>query len=134
MYRNPQLKKILEEKGKDTYEIWQSIVVNQGSVQHLDFLSQEEKDVFLTAYEINQLALVKLAGDRQEYVDQAQSLNLFFPATVDPKIFHKVHVDAWEKGVKTLYYCRSESVLKADTTSRTYAAVEGTADCTSCEG
>lgn len=134
MYRNPALKKLLEERGKDTYEVWQSIVARQGSVQHLDFLSQDEKEVFLTAYEINQLALVKLAGDRQEYVDQAQSLNLFFAPNVDPKIFHRVHVEAWERGVKTLYYCRSESVLKADTASRTHAAVEGSADCSSCEG
>jgi ribonucleoside-diphosphate reductase alpha chain len=133
-YRNPHLKSLLQKKDKDTYEVWQSIVLNQGSVQHLDFLCKEEKEVFLTAYEINQLALVRLAGDRQPYIDQAQSLNLFFPVNIDPKIFHKVHIEAWKRGVKTLYYCRSESVLKSDSTSRTHAAVEGTADCASCEG
>ena len=134
MYRNPYLKKLLKLKGKDTYEIWQSIVGKQGSVQHLDFLDKNEKEVFLTAYEINQLALVELAGDRQKYIDQAQSLNLFFSTRVDPEVFHLVHVEAWKNKVKTLYYCRSESVLKADASSRTHNAINDSGDCSSCEG
>jgi ribonucleoside-diphosphate reductase alpha chain len=132
--RNPALEKLLETKGKNTYDVWRSIVGNQGSVQHLDFLTEDEKEVFLTAYEISQLALIKLAADRQPYIDQAQSLNLFFPADMDPKVFHQVHVEAWRGGVKTLYYCRSSSVLKADATSKTHADVSGDADCKSCEG
>jgi ribonucleoside-diphosphate reductase alpha chain len=133
---NPELKKLLEAKGKDNFEVWNSIVTKEGSVQHLDFLSEEEKEVFLTAYEISQFTLIDLAGDRQQYIDQAQSLNLFFPADVDPKLFHKVHVEAWKRGVKTLYYVRSSSVLKADVTSRSsrdLQAVES-GDCAWCEG
>ena len=131
--RNLYLEKLLETYNKSTYEVWASIVENQGSVQHLDFLSQNEKDVFLTAYEINQLHLVELAAERQKYIDQAQSLNLFFSPDIDPKIFHKVHIEAWKSGVKTLYYCRSDSVLRADVASRTYKDQEDEG-CSSCEG
>lgn len=133
---NPQLKKLLESKGKDVAEVWNSILSNNGSVQHLDFLSKEEKEVFLTAYEISQLTLIELAADRQKYIDQAQSLNLFFPADVDPKLFHRVHVEAWKGGIKTLYYCRSSSVLKADVTSRSHKDIEqvDNGECSWCEG
>ena len=128
-FKNKVLEKRLEELGKNTKEVWKSIVTNEGSVQHLDFLSEKDKEVFLTAREINQLHLVRLAAGRQYYIDQGQSLNLFFPANVDAKYFHKVHVEAWQLGVKTLYYCRSSSVLKSDTASRYYDE-----ECKSCEG
>jgi ribonucleoside-diphosphate reductase alpha chain len=132
---NPHLKKLLESKGKDTHEVWQSIVGNEGSVQHLDFLSTEEKEVFLTAYEISQFTLIEQAADRQVYIDQSQSLNLFFPANVSPKLFHKLHLEAWKKGIKTLYYCRSSSVLKADVASRSHQDLQAAEnkECSWCE-
>jgi ribonucleoside-diphosphate reductase alpha chain len=113
----------------DTKEAWKSIITNEGSVQHLDFLTDDEKKVFLTARETNQLDVVTQAAQRQQFIDQAQSLNLYFPANVDPAYFHKVHMSAWEMGVKTLYYCRSSSVLKGDVANRYYDV-----DCASCDG
>jgi ribonucleoside-diphosphate reductase alpha chain len=136
--KNIYLEKLLREMGKDLPEVWNSIVVNDGSVQHLDFLTPEQKEVFMTAREINQLSLVRQAGERQKYIDQAQSLNLFFPANVDPKFFHKVHFEAWKLGVKSLYYCRSSSVLKADAATREVieknTRVESAEECKACEG
>lgn len=128
-YKNPYLESVLEEIGENTPSTWRSIVSEEGSVQHLTFLSQEQKDVFLTAREINQLSIIRQAAARQPFIDQAQSLNLFFPVNVDAKWFHKVHMEAWESGLKTLYYCRSSSVLKADVASRYYDE-----SCTACEG
>lgn len=137
--KNPALEILLKELNKNTKDIWTSIVENDGSIQHLDFLSAEQKEVFLTAREINQYTVVKQAGDRQKYIDQAQSLNLYFPAPseVDPKFFHQVHFDAWKLGLKTLYYCRSNSVLKADSASRRVQLKNQTVasdDCKACEG
>lgn len=124
--RNKALSAVLQKHGKDTDDVWKEILVQNGSVQTLKFLSAEEKEVFKTAYEINQKALIRQAGQRQPFVDQAQSLNLFFPADADPKWFHEVHMEAWKAGVKTLYYCRSSSVIKGDVASRGD-------DCKSCE-
>ena len=129
LQQNPTLKKLLAEKGKDTPEVWKQIVVEQGSVQNLPFLSKEEKEVFLTAREINQMALVRQAASRQRFVDQAQSLNLFFPSNVDPNYFHRVHMLAWKEGVKSLYYCRTGSVLKGDIATRFYEET-----CQACSG
>ncbi len=111
------LKKLLIEKGQDNDEVWISILNNRGSVQHLDFLTDHEKDVFKTAIEIDQRWLIDLAADRTEMIDQAQSLNVFVPADSDKKYIHDIHYSAWKKGVKSLYYCRSQSIQRAETGS-----------------
>ncbi|MDA7705325.1 ribonucleoside-diphosphate reductase subunit alpha [Rickettsiales bacterium] len=115
--KNKNLVKLLQEKGKNTEETWSSITTNEGSVQHLDFLDDHEKTVFKTAQEIDQFWLVDLAADRSEYICQAQSLNLFFPGDVSKKYLHETHFRAWERGVKSLYYCRSTSIQRADKVS-----------------
>lgn len=112
--RNRHLKTLLEEKGKDDEDTWSSISVNEGSVQHLDFLTDEEKDVFKTAFEIDQRWLIDHAGDRSPYICQAQSLNVFLPADVHKRELHQLHHRAWKKGVKSLYYCRSKSIQRAE--------------------
>jgi len=117
--RNKYLDKIIKEKcnadtSLDYDEIWSSIIANDGSVQHLDILDDWQKDVFKTSMEIDQRWLVEHAADRQDYIDQAQSLNLFFRPDVNIKYLHAVHFMAWKKGLKTLYYCRSEKLAKAD--------------------
>lgn len=127
--QNPTLRKILAAKGKDTDEVWKSIAIEDGSVQHLDFLSEHEREVFKTGREINQMAVVNQAAARQKYIDQAQSVNLLFPPDVDPKYFHKVHMEAWRQGLKTLYYCRTGAVLKGDVATRFYDD-----SCKACEG
>lgn len=132
LVQNKTLEKLLESKGQNTALVWSSIVNNEGSVQHLDCLTKEEKEVFKTAREINQFALVKLAADRQQFIDQGQSVNLFFPANVNPKYFSEVHIEAWKQGMKSLYYCRTTSALKADSGSREYKR-EST-ECVMCEG
>ena len=104
----------MEEKGQNTEDVWSSIFTNEGSVQHLDFLSDEEKDVFKTAFEIDQRWLIEHAGDRTPYVCQAQSLNVFLPANVHKADLHRIHWEAWQKGVKSLYYCRSKSIQRAE--------------------
>lgn len=126
--KNPTLVSLLEEKGMNTLEVWSSINEKQGSVQHLKFLSDHEKEVFRTAREINQHALVKQAAQRQKWVDQAQSLNLFFASNSDPRYVHAVHIAAWEEGVKTLYYCRASGVIRGDLASRSKE------ECLACEG
>ena len=112
--KNKFLMAILEERGQNTDEVWSSIFTNEGSVQHLDFLTRDEKDVFKTAFEIDQSWLIEHAGDRTPFVCQAQSLNVFLPADVNKMELHKVHWDAWKKGVKSLYYCRSKSIQRAE--------------------
>jgi ribonucleoside-diphosphate reductase alpha chain len=112
--KSPYLEKLLREKGMDNEDIWSSIYTNEGSVQHLDFLSDEEKDVFKTAFEIDQRWLIEHAGDRTPFICQAQSLNVFLPADVHKTELHKIHWDAWAKGVKSLYYCRSKSIQRAE--------------------
>lgn len=112
--RNKYLESLLEEKGHNTDDVWSSITTNEGSVQHLDFLSQDEKDVFKTAFEIDQRWLIEHAADRTPHVCQAQSLNIFLPAGVHKSDLHRIHWEAWQKGVKTLYYCRSKSIQRAE--------------------
>jgi ribonucleoside-diphosphate reductase alpha chain len=129
----------------DDYDnIWSSIIANDGSVQHLDWMSQHDKDVFKTSMEIDQRWVIELAGDRQQYIDQAQSLNLFFRPDAHIKYIHAIHFMAWKKGLKTLYYCRSEKIGKADKVSKkierqvikeldmTEIAMGN--DCIACEG
>ncbi len=115
--KNKYLKMLLAEKGKDTEEIWSSITTHEGSVQHLDFLTDDEKDVFKTAFELDQRWIVELAGDRAEYICQSQSINVFLPADVHKKTLHDIHWLAWKKGVKSLYYCRSKSIQRAEAVS-----------------
>jgi ribonucleoside-diphosphate reductase alpha chain len=112
--RNKFLKALLAEKGMDDDDTWSSITVHEGSVQHLDFMSDDEKDTFKTAFEIDQRWLIDHAGDRAEFICQSQSLNVFLPADVEKKTLHDVHWRAWQKGVKSLYYCRSRSVVRAE--------------------
>src|SRR5688572_19636944 len=112
--KNPYLMKILEERGQNTDDVWSSIFTNEGSVQHLEFLTADEKDVFKTAFEIDQRWLIEHAGDRTPYVCQAQSLNVFLPGNVHKSDLHRVHWEAWKKGVKSLYYCRSKSIQRAE--------------------
>jgi len=112
--RNKYLKALLAEKGQDTDKVWSSITVNEGSVQHLDFLAEDEKDVFKTAFELDQRWLIELGADRAPFICQSQSLNVFLPADVHKKTLHEIHFQAWKKGVKSLYYCRSRSLARAD--------------------
>jgi ribonucleoside-diphosphate reductase alpha chain len=111
--RNPYLEKLLIEKSKNSDAVWNSILEQGGSVQHLDFLSPEEKDCFKTSFEIDQRWILELAGDRAPYIDQAQSLNLFIPADVEKWDLLMLHFRAWELGIKSLYYLRSKSVQRA---------------------
>ncbi|MCG8359512.1 MAG: ribonucleoside-diphosphate reductase subunit alpha, partial [Kiloniellales bacterium] len=112
--RNRHLAALLEEKGCNDEETWSSITLNEGSVQHLDCLSQDEKDVFKTAFELDQRWLIDLAAERAPLVCQAQSLNVFLPADVHKRDLHRIHFRAWKKGVKSLYYCRSKSIQRAE--------------------
>ncbi len=112
--RNKYLKQTLEKYGKDNNEVWSSITTNQGSVSHLDFLTKEEKDVFKTAFELNQKWIVELAADRTPNISQAQSVNIFIPADIHKKDLHQIHFQAWKKGLKSLYYCRSKSIQRAE--------------------
>lgn len=111
--KNPYLESLLIEKAKNSDAVWNSILEKGGSIQHLDFLSQEEKDTFKTSFEIDQRWLLELAADRTPYIDQAQSLNLFIPADVEKWDLLMLHFRAWELGIKSLYYLRSKSVQRA---------------------
>lgn len=115
--KNKYLEEILEEMGKNTEEVWTSIITNGGSVQHLDFLDPIVKDIYKTAIELDQNWVIRLAGDRQKNIDQGQSLNLFFPAGADKAYLHKVHFAAWEQGCKGLYYLRTETSNRAENVS-----------------
>ena len=145
--KNRWLDKIIKSKAKDENDyndIWSSIIANDGSVQHLDILDQAEKDVFKTSMEIDQRWVIELAGDRQQYIDQAQSLNLFFRPDAHIKYIHAIHFMAWKKGLKTLYYCRSEKIGKADKVSKKIernvikeldmTQIAQGNDCIACEG
>ena len=127
--KNPTLQALLKKKKLDTKEIWDKILIDGGSVQDLNELNEEEKEIFKTFKEINQLELVRQAGIRQQYIDQSVSLNLAFPAEATPRWINKTHIDAWEKGIKTLYYMRTESVLRGDIAERAMDE-----DCLSCDG
>ncbi len=111
--RNPHLEKLLIEKAKNSDAVWNSILEQGGSVQHLDFLTPDEKATFRTAFEIDQRWLLELAGDRTPYICQAASLNLFLPADIDKWDLLMLHFRAWEMGIKSLYYCRSKSIQRA---------------------
>lgn len=136
---------ILTPKGEEEYQqIWSSIIANDGSVQHLEWLSDWDKDVFKTSMEIDQRWLIQHAADRQQYIDQAQSVNLFFRPDANVMYLHAVHFMAWKMGLKTLYYCRSEKIGKADKVSKKIerevikeldmkAMIDGDA-CLACEG
>ena len=127
--KNPELETLLKSKGKNQSKYWDQILADNGSVQNLpsDVLTEDEKEVFLTFPEINQLALVQQAAIRQKYIDQTQSLNLSFDPTDSPKWINQVHMEAHKLGIKTLYYLRTDSVIKGDLGSRTV-------DCVSCDG
>ena len=122
--RNKHLMKLPEEKGKNNEQTWSSISTHEGSVEHLDFLSQVERDAFKTAPEIDQRWLVEFAADRSDYIDQAQSLNLFLPGNVSKKHLHQIHFNAWKLGVKSLYYCRSTSIQRADKVSHQVTTIK----------
>lgn len=111
--KNPYLEKLLAAKSKDSTNVWNSILEFGGSVQHLDFLSPEEKGIYKTSFEIDQRWLLEFAADRTPYIDQAQSLNLYIPADVDKWDLMMLHYQAWEKGIKSLYYLRSKSIQRA---------------------
>jgi ribonucleoside-diphosphate reductase alpha chain len=110
----------LQKHGQDTDETWSSISIGGGSVQHLDFLSDDEKAIFKTAYEIDQRWLIDLAADRTPYICQSQSLNLFLPSDVHKKTLHDLHFTAWKKGIKSFYYTRSKSIQRAESNQTTY--------------
>ena len=112
--RNKYLAKLLEKHSKNDDETWSGITTNQGSVSHLDFLNKEEKDVFKTAFELDQKWIVELGANRTPFVSQAQSINIFLPADVHKKELHQIHFQAWKKGLKSLYYCRSKSIQRAE--------------------
>ncbi len=116
--RNKYLKKILSKYKKDTDDVWSSITTNQGSVSHLDFLTAEEKDTFKTAFEIDQRWIVELGADRTPHISQAQSINIFIPADIHKKDLHNLHFQAWKKGLKSLYYCRSKSIQRAENVNK----------------
>ena len=136
--------KITENDKLDYDEIWSSIIANDGSVQHLDILDEHQKEVFKTSMEIDQRWVIEHAADRQEFIDQAQSLNLFFRPDVNIKYLHACHFLAWKKGLKTLYYCRSEKLAKADKVSKRIerevikeldmSAIAQGNECLACEG
>jgi ribonucleoside-diphosphate reductase alpha chain len=127
--KNKELEALLEKKNQNTSKVWDQILADNGSVQNLssNVLTEDEKEIFLTFSEINQLELVRQAAIRQRYIDQTQSLNLSFDPTDSPKWMNQVHMEAWKLGVKTLYYLRTDSVIKGDLGSRT-------AECVSCDG
>lgn len=144
--KNRFLDALLRTKLKDSemQEVWSSIMANDGSVQHLSVLTEQEKEVFKTAMEIDQRWVIEHAADRQEHIDQAQSINVFFRPDSSIKYIHAVHFLAWKKKLKTLYYCRSEKIGKADKVSKKVereiikeldmrSIAEGN-DCIACEG
>ena len=115
--RNRHLQKLLAQKGQDSDEVWSSITLSMGSVQHLEFLTEQEKSVFKTALEMDQRWIIEHAADRTPYVCQSQSVNLFLPANVHKRDLHQIHMLAWKRGMKSLYYCRSLSIARADNVS-----------------
>ena len=128
--KNRALEEYLEERGHNTEEVWDQIMKDRGSIANLpeDVMPAEDKPIFLTFAEINQLQLVEQAAVRQKYIDQTQSLNLAFDPTDSPKFINEVHQTAWRLGIKTLYYLRTDSVINGDIGSRT------SLDCLSCDG
>lgn len=147
LHKNQYLNKLIMTKTSDPDkydELWSSIIANDGSVQHLDILSDWEKDVFKTSMEIDQRWLIQHAADRQEYIDQAQSVNVFFRPDSDIRYIHAVHFMAWKQKLKTMYYCRSDKIAKADKVSKRierdimkeidFSALVNDEECLSCQG
>jgi len=136
LLKNEYLEHILQELGQDNDEVWKDIITNGGSVQHLDFLDQHTKNVFKTAMEVDQRWVIELAADRQKYICQSQSINLFYPADVSKKTLHDHHMMAWQRGMKTLYYVRSKAMKRAENVSTETVRQVIFADdgCLSCEG
>ncbi|MGH7122281.1 MAG: ribonucleoside-diphosphate reductase subunit alpha, partial [Acetobacteraceae bacterium] len=115
--RNRYLQRLLAERGHDDEDTWSSITLNKGSVQRLDFLTDDEKAVFKTAFELDQRWIIEHAADRTPFICQSQSVNLFLPANIHKRDLHQIHFLAWKKGLKSLYYCRSLSIQRADNVS-----------------
>lgn len=136
LVKNQYLEKLLEEKGQNTPEVWQTVILNDGSVQHLDFLSDWEKDVFKTAFELDQGWVVDHAAHRQEFICQGQSVNLFFPAGADKAYVNAVHLRAWKGGLKGLYYLRTTAGVSADKISQKVVrnALKDSDECLACHG
>ena len=144
LVKNKYLEEVLEEKGKNTDKVWTDIITNGGSVQHLSFLTNDEKNVFKTAIEIDQMKIVDQAGTRQRFLCQGQSVNLFFSAGAERKYLHNVHFNAWRRGVKGLYYLRTETTQKAENVAekvqrdalRDYQTQElqSQEECVACQG
>lgn len=136
LVKNKYFEKVLEQKGMNTDEVWKSVINNKGSVQHLDFLSNEEKEVYKTAYEIDQRGVVSSAAHRQPFICQGQSVNLFFPAGADINYVVGTHIKAWKEGLKGLYYLRTEAGKQADTVSFKVErnALKDADACVACEG
>ena len=130
------MERVLEGIGKNDEETWNSIITQKGSVQHITELSDYEKDVFKTAFELDQRWVVEHAADRQEFICQGQSVNLFFPAGADKAYLNKVHLDAYEKGLKGLYYLRTESEKAAESvnTKVERKALKDFDECIACQG
>ena len=140
--KNKYLQEVLKKYEKNDDETWSTITTNQGSVTHLDFLTNHEKDVFKTAFELDQKWIVELAADRTPYISQAQSINVFLPADIHKKELHQIHFQAWKKGLKSLYYCRSKSIqraenvnnnLSADLTKQVSKTNQDDEECLSCQ-
>ena len=144
--KNKYLEQELKKAKKNTDKVWSDIITRGGSIQHLDFLSDKIKEVFKTAIELDQLVLVEQAADRQEFLCQGQSLNLFFPAGADKKELHRSHFAAWKLGTKGLYYLRTETSQRAENVSEKIARdqlkdyetqtmdAESQDECVACQG
>jgi ribonucleoside-diphosphate reductase alpha chain len=143
LIKNRYLKEELQKINQDTPEVWTSIITNGGSVQHLDFINDSMKEVFRTAIEINQRVIIEQGGDRQKYLCQGQSLNIFFPAGASKNYLHDVHMKAWKDECKGLYYLRTETSHRAENVAekvklnklKDYSEdVQSEEDCPACEG
>tara|TARA_R110000772_G_scaffold22473_1_gene60749 strand:- start:2175 stop:3929 length:1755 start_codon:yes stop_codon:yes gene_type:complete len=136
LVKNPNLEELLDETGNNKESVWKTVVAAQGSVQHLEFLSEDEKEVFKTAYEIDQGAVVEHAAERQQYICQAQSVNLFFPAGSPKSYVNSVHLRAWKQNLKSLYYLRSDAGVDADKVGVAVerVALQDAEECLSCHG
>ena len=136
LLKNKFLEEVLDTHGMNNDKVWKTVIMQRGSVQHLGFLTEEEKDIFKTAVEINQSWIIEHAAARQEYICQSQSLNLFFPPDVNKGDLHNAHMLAWAKNLKTLYYLRSEAISRADnvTTEAKREIIFEAEECLSCEG
>jgi len=136
LVKNKYLENVLESTGNNTDAVWKSIIMNEGSVQHLDFLTQDEKDIFKTAFELDQSWVVDHAADRQKYICQGQSVNLFFPAGSPKSYVNSVHIRAWKQGLKGLYYLRTSAGVQADKVGLQIErdALKDADECLSCHG